>query len=106
MYDELVKRLRNCATEAAPCKTRDMTIVPFIAQKKLSQSQLLRKCWKLSKPHWIPVTELLPEKHELVLVRSKLVKMKKDFISNDGSWYITPGVTHWMPLPTPPKEET
>ena len=25
MYDELVKRLRNCATQAAPCKICDMT---------------------------------------------------------------------------------
>lgn len=24
MYDELIKRLRNCATQAAPCKTCDM----------------------------------------------------------------------------------
>ena len=24
MYEELVKRLRNCATQAAPCKTCDM----------------------------------------------------------------------------------
>ena len=54
---------------------------------------------------WIPVTERLPEKHEWVLVRSKLVKMKTDFISNEGSWYATPGVTHWIPLPEPPKVE-
>ena len=25
MYEGLVKRLRNCATQAAPCKTCDMT---------------------------------------------------------------------------------
>ena len=25
MYDELVKRLKNCATQAAPCLTCDMT---------------------------------------------------------------------------------
>ena len=54
---------------------------------------------------WIPVTERLPETHENVLVRSKFVKMRTDFISRDGRWYTTPGVTHWMPLPEPPKEE-
>lgn len=53
---------------------------------------------------WIPVTERLPEKHEWVLVCSRLVKMRTDFISNDGHWYATPDVTHWMPLPEPPKE--
>ena len=25
MYDELIKRLRNCATQASPCLTCDMT---------------------------------------------------------------------------------
>ena len=54
---------------------------------------------------WIPVTERLPDKRELVLAYSKFVKMKVDFITDNGKWYLTPGVTHWMPLPEPPKEE-
>lgn len=57
------------------------------------------------KRKWIPVTERLPEKLRFVLVFSKFVKMETDCVSNDGNWYSTPGVTHWMPLPEPPKEE-
>ena len=60
----------------------------------------------LERNRWISVEERLPEKMELVLVKSKLVKMKTDFICKDGNWYTTPAVTHWMPLPEPPKEET
>lgn len=63
-------------------------------------------CEVKSLQKWIPVTERLPEKHEWVLVKSKFVKMRTDFINNDGHWYTTPGVTHWMPLPEPPEEET
>ena len=55
-------------------------------------------------PKWIPVTERLPEKYEFVLVCSKVVKMRTDFIKDNCKWYNTPCVTHWMPLPEPPKD--
>lgn len=59
---------------------------------------------------WIPVTERLPKEAERVAVLmtggSKLVGR---ILS--GEWHVqglrnaTKGVTHWMPLPEPPKEE-
>lgn len=70
-----------------------------VAQKKEIASEAADAIEELSKPRWVPVTERLPEKMEWVLVRSKLVKMRTDFISNEGNWNTTPGVTHWMPLP-------
>ena len=54
---------------------------------------------------WIPVTEMLPDKHENVLVYSTKVGRGIDFITNDGNWYTIPKVTHWMPLPELPKGE-
>ena len=73
-----------------------------VAPKKEIASEAADAIEELSKPRWVSVTERLPEKMEWVLVRSKLVKMRTDFIDNDGQWHTTPGVTHWMPLP---KEE-
>lgn len=60
-----------------------------------------------SKHLWIPVTKQLPEKYERVLVYSKATRMGRDidFINASGNWYSTQKVTHWMPLPEPPKEE-
>lgn len=54
-------------------------------------------------PRWIPVTERLPEDGEYVLAYSEqdglmLVEARHRF----SNWEIT----HWMPLPEPPKEET
>ena len=59
---------------------------------------------------WIPVTERLPESGEWVLCACRasiFLVMKYD----DGDWYENPAhvymrgfVTHWMPLPEPPKE--
>ena len=60
----------------------------------------------VERPQWIPVTERLPEVLKRVLVYSKIQGVISDFICHDGSgWYRAALVTHWMPLPEPPKEE-
>jgi len=116
MYEELIATLR----ESRDKRMLDAADVIEELAKDLERSKDFEAFWQheaeealrrfqvavANKPRWIPVTERLPEKHEFVLVKSKLVKMKTDFISNDGHWYTTPAVTHWMPLPEPPKEET
>ena len=62
-------------------------------------------------PHWIPVSERLPEngKYVLCFCRANIVcVLRRD---KDGDWYENPThvymsgfVTHWMPLPEPPME--
>ena len=62
-------------------------------------------------PHWIPVTERLPEKRKWVLCRceANIVEVLR---WENNEWYHDPRhvyyqsfVTHWMPLPEPPKGE-
>ena len=66
---------------------------------------------ELNKPRWIPVTERLPEAGERVLCycRANIYEVMK--MRTDGDWvydvhhiYMHSFVTHWMPLPEPPKE--
>ena len=60
---------------------------------------------------WIPVTERLPDTEDRVLVCCKTKKglqtINMAYLFN-GTWHgqgSMSGVTHWMPLPEPPKGE-
>ena len=71
-----------------------------------------------AKPKWIPVTERLPEEKQIVLA---VCKSGKIFVGDywncygtiiwrirtarDSTKNITQIVTHWMPIPQPPKGE-
>jgi hypothetical protein len=67
---------------------------------------------------WIPVTERLPDKYQLVLAVCKIGKIfVGEYVdlgwrtlwrirtARDSTKEITWIVTHWMPLPEPPKGE-
>ena len=58
-------------------------------------------------PTWIPVTERLPEENTAVLAYRKsgfnVESRGHKYWDNDG--FSTWSVTHWMPLPEPPKGE-
>ena len=61
---------------------------------------------------WIPVTERLPEQGMVVLACGKRHATSGQFqgaFSNDPHYWLWRGsskyVTHWMPLPEPPKGE-
>ena len=60
---------------------------------------------------WIPVTERMPEGRAWVLCKCR-ANIHEVLSWRDGEWYHDPQhrymsgfVTHWMPLPEPPKEE-
>ena len=127
MYDELVKRLRNCSTEAAPCKTCDMTEDGSCSDTLMKQAadaieNMSEAYDKLSRhmddlaalmPRWIPVTERLPEKDGTFITAYSKGGVSQNwymtFLHGGGKWYQnsedTGEVTHRMPLPEPPKED-
>ncbi len=63
-------------------------------------------------PEWISVEERLPEKRKWVLCLCRTGSQDVLWRQNDGWYhdhyhqYMSEFVTHWMPLPEPPKEET
>lgn len=58
----------------------------------------------IPEPQWIPVTERLPREEETVLTWGNQETILLDW-RHDNKWCCFGEVTHWMPLPEPPKEE-
>ncbi len=59
---------------------------------------------------WIPVTEKLPKKCQYYLV-TDWGGVEEAYYNSEGVWFSRhddklKAVTHWTPLPEPPKEET
>jgi hypothetical protein len=121
MYDELVKELRD------PCPHENCVIYQKAAD---AIEDLEFACNRYEKdykdlcaylPKWIPVTERLPEERVPVLAICKngvMFVAEYEWTNYDGARWNTRGplgsgrrigkarVTHWMPLPQPPKERT
>lgn len=125
MYDELVKRLRHSANFAE----RGLAAPPSVLREAAAAIESMSEAYdKLSRhmddlaalmPHWIPVTEKLPEEQVFVLIRQdddRMMVAEKV----DGDWWYRyfaydvdrwdeneqGKITHWMPLPKGPEEET
>ena len=104
MYEDLVKLARHCAEVDAciNCPVGGCQGVTGI------MNRLADAIEELSKPRWISVTERLPEKSGDYLVfddcRNLYVNEWHCLLKK---WqYDDSRITHWMPLPEPPKEET
>ena len=126
MYDELVKSLRVCgkALEDAVYPDWDVSLYTRAADAIESMSEAYDKLSRhmddlaALMPRWIPVTERLPKADEYdergyavpYLVMNGWMRVTarrtKDYWVLFGNGTVLENVTHWMPLPEPPKEET
>ena len=121
-YGKLVKRLRshdgwalNQTLDEAANAIEELTAeLEYIKrQYDLAVEDLEKIGWG----EWIPVTERLPEEHEIVLVcNAEYGRSGLGFATVavwDGTYWIEiwdrrtalHRISHWMPLPEPPKEE-
>lgn len=108
MYDELVKRLRT--TKVTVYKAEDVNLLQEAANaieelSAVNERQLL-EITVLSKLRWIPVTERLPHADGFTLIFTAHGHAGVCYFTS-GWWggYDKGGITHWMPLPPPPKGE-
>lgn len=127
--DEIVKALRVCGTQndcddcvcfkkKIPCKEKNLGAADLIEQQAATIKELEAKV-----PRWIPVTERLPENGVPVLVNyigNNYGKYHPDAIAvwtdygcfwwegslEDCYAEVAMPITHWIPLPGWPEEET
>lgn len=115
--EELVKALRRCAngeSEECPFTERGVCGCPEMSADQIERDQKEIGELREKLPKWISVEERLPIdrlKKYLVAFRDvggSIVDMARYFPS-DGwtcdNWDVPQNlITHWMPLPEPPKE--
>lgn len=128
-YEELVKELRETERICRDRMDGEVMLQAADAIEELQQTvEHYKGCaddwykeacdYKAIVPKWIPVTERLPPVDEDVLVWAynsmtriwtlcRLYYETADVYweCEDGTMEEVPVVTHWMPLPEPPKEE-
>lgn len=117
MYDELIKRLRSEAIYLPEKFSKNAELLDVLMKAADAIEDLIaaltasNEVIAKNKPRWIPVTERLPRDRQLVLVYcgdNKRIRPSDRFdvaILLGDSIFTSLGVTHWMPLPQPPKEE-
>ena len=121
--EKLLKRMEGYCKANCGCKPNEDALCPscglgdaiyMVEEQRIVNSrnmmgrkdaiEVVSKTEKTTR--WIPVTERLPEKDTRVIVCASLPEgVHSDFIYEDGHWFVSIGVTHWMPFPEPPKEE-
>lgn len=128
MYEQFVKELREAEKEAKELYTNPYRFVPYYGKAADIIEALEFTCdiydkdykalWEYV-PKWIPVEERLPDKsgNYLTAFEDGSAMAVNEFMhprgwlteeghkaNPNGKWYWG-GVTHWMPLPEPPKEK-
>ena len=99
----------NCkASQSGKCTPRDCAIC--LASDLISNGVTVQE-----ERRWIPVTDSPKGKGCYIVVVNHWVNGKPvvreaywngcDWLSCDKNWELTPRVTHWIPMPQPPKEE-
>ena len=105
MYDELTGNLRAQATHfSVHDETSLLLLKAADAIEDLDNKLNLHRQGKIS--HWIPVAERLPDVWKHVITFDEDDGVRVNWRSGDNvSWYMGYHVTHWMPLPEPPKAD-
>lgn len=68
----------------------------------------LEAVWQLhleASNQWIPVEGELPKESGWYLVATPTLNSKIDVAFWDGKWFRLITITHWMPMPVPPRKE-
>lgn len=119
-YDELVGELYLVASNVTSERRKNLLVraaeaIEELSSENKSLAKSVNQASDILRRRWIPVSERLPERGELVLTANKFDGVNYSYLTNSGDWYSANNirydswtresyVTHWMPLPKPPEE--
>ena len=121
--EKLLKRMEGYCKANCGCKPHEDALCPscglgdaiyMVEEQRIVNTRNMKRrkdatvaLSKMEKTtQWIPVTERLPKEQETVLIWGEQGIILLNWL-HDNKWCGCLGdVTHWMPLPKPPKEES
>lgn len=106
--------LRGAADRLEELESKQENLIDYNADlnnrldKAESHIEKLEKQLSEKQPEWISVEDRLPKEKDMVLAFAMDKDHRFAFLSDDENWYNSNGflelnITHWMPLPEPPK---
>ena len=114
MYETLVAALRNVSeydSGYAKLMYDAADAIDELTRENESLAKSVNEASEILRRRWIPVTERLPYESVFVhgkggeLVVAQYSHKHKWWEDDEGYYCDTNYVTHWMPLPEPPKEK-
>ena len=108
--EEIVHDIHTQTEEYITSQLISLEIDKDVLAKQAMEIQRLNR--ELERFRWIPCSERMPEENEsgesddvfVAMMRKYYTQYGSDF-THDGEWEFFDNVTHWMPIPEPPKEE-
>lgn len=115
-YKEFCQQLRNMSGEFGVTQPREAAyIIEELSRQNERWEEVVKKILDFI-PCWVPVTGMMPNSGQDVLVHAVHAGVLFPYITvgyYDGLWRFSIGgeviggsVDYWMPLPEPPEEET
>lgn len=124
MYDELLKKIRHCATDPMHCLScgedkdgrcfkRLMTQAADAIEELSEQFDNMNEANIAlygALPKWIPVSEQIPDEYTTILFITGGGELRVGYYDGDHKSYCDMTgfrymCTHWMPAPQPPEEK-
>lgn len=124
MYDELLKKIRHCATDPMHClscgEDKDGRCFKRLMTQAADAIEDLSKQFDNMNeanialygalPKWIPVSEKIPDEYTTILFITGGGELRVGYYDGDHKSYCDMTgfrymCTHWMPAPQPPEEK-
>lgn len=106
---ELMQITRNATAECEADKSMSLTVQTMVKAYDLAIAALTEKTKRERNGGWISVADRLPEEGQSAIAYfvngfCHLVKFKNDKWEHHHRIICNSTITHWQPLPQPPKE--
>lgn len=108
----VLDRIKNGKSVVCDYYEQETRMIPGVIKNEQATAELLALAERGARYRWVPVSERLPKENQMVDAmadgerEANLIFYKGKFTYGDDFYVNVDNVTHWMPIPDKPEEET